>query len=371
MKKQIVALALVLLMTLSVVAGCSPTAPAQTAPAESAAADAPARSEVLTLRWGATGTGSDDDNQWISNGPIIAQIEEKTNGMIKFEYYPSSQLGAESSMLDQVLMGTLDICVVNPNTATSVWPELVLMNYPFAYPDLNVFFDTWESPELRAAVKQLVAAGGAAEYLGISTAGYRGCQNAKRPIRSVADMKGLTFRTMAGQIYVDLFGAMGAATASVSASEVFTAIQQGLVDGEETAASFCYDNGYYEAEKYATELNAVMSTAQIIISSETWAKLSAAEKDIFREACETISRGAQTSFYNGKIDYYYGKLQEVGMEVIRWDDLSADEQQSFVKAVMPIWDDYKKTIDADFFGLWKNACAAAWEKNGYEWTYAG
>lgn len=362
--KRILSLALTVLMVLSLVACSSGSQPS----GESEPAQDFERTEPLVLRWGATGSGSSDDGQWVFAEPVIAEIEEKTNGMIQFEYYPSSQLGAETSMLDQVTMGTLDMCTVSPNTLATIWPDTVLMNYPFAYPDLDVYWDTWSDPDLVAAVNADILGGGVVR-LGDSSVTYRGCQNATRAIHNVSDMKGLTFRTMAGQIYVDIFGAMGAATASVAASEVFTAIQQGLVDGEETGVNFCYDNGYWEVEKYATELNAVLSASQVLMSADTWNKLSASEQEIFRTACTEGVRERMTEFTNGNTDYYYEQLAEKGLEVVRWADMSEEDQQSFVQAVMPLWDKYKDTIDPEVFDLWITACSAAWEKNGYTWTY--
>lgn len=364
--KRILATALSATLIASCLIGCGGGNTVQT-PGEQA--EVPARTEPLTLRWGATGSGSSSDGQWIYAEPVIKEIEEKTNGMIKFEYYPSSQLGAEASMLDQVTMGTLDICVVMPNTLSTIWPDAVVMNYPFAYPDLNVFWDTWEDPDLVAAMDSSFSSNGTVVWLGPVTVSYRGCQNATRAVRSVADMKGLTFRTMPGQIYVDIFGAMGAATASVAAPEVFAAIQQGLVDGEETAVNFCYDNGYWEAEKYATELNAVIATSQLMISTDTWAKLTPDEQEIFRNAATNGKRERMYEFTSDTTDFYYEKLAEKGMEVVRWNDMSEEEQQSFVNSVMPLWDKYKESVDADFYEKWVKACAAAWEKNGYTWTY--
>lgn len=378
MKKLIaLILALVMIFSLAACGGAKEEAPAAAAPAAAApaagttaekeTAASTERTKPLTIRWGASGNGTATDMQWCTNSPIMDEITKKTNGMIVFEYYPSSQLGGENEMMDQVLMGTLDMCVVQPSTMSTVWPELTLMTYPFAYPSLTTYWDAWNNDAMRAAIKDLM--GDKAVFLGTCTSAYRGCQNAVRPIRSVADMQGLTFRTLAGQLYVDLFGAMGAATASLAMSETFTALQQGLIDGEELTIAYSYQNGYYEAEKYATELNAVMSCSQIIMSTDTWDKLSDSEKAIFDEACYNIPREIQIEMNTKDTDMYYEKAAEAGMEVIRWADLTAEEQSSFVNAVMPIWDKYKENLNADFFALWAENCKAAWENNGFTWTY--
>ena len=323
------------------------------------------RTEPLVLRFGATGSGNEDDNQWLTNREIIAQVEEETNGMITFEYYPSQQLGSATSMLDQVLMGTLGIAALQPNVAAAIWPEFNVLVFPFAYPDLQVYWDSMLDDTMYDLLNGVTA--GKAVYLGVCSASYRGCQNNQHPIRSASDLQGLKFRVQAGEIYADIFAAMGASTASIAAGELYAALQQGVVNAEENPVGYCYDNGIYECAKYATELNCVNSNAQLFMATETWNKLTDSEKEIFQRACREHPVVAQTE-YNKRLDEFYQKFTDAGIEVIRNSELTEEERQSFQDAVMPVWDKYIQNMDPDFYAKWCESMKAAWEKNGYTWT---
>lgn len=374
--KKITALFLAAIMTLSM-AGCGQDKPA---PTQSGTADTSGtsdtngagdttgtgRTEPLTLRFAATGSGNEDDFQWLSNREIMAQIEAETNGMIKFEYYPSSQLGDATSMLDQVLMGSLDLCVVQPNVAAAIWPEFNVQVFPFAYPDQRTYWDAMLADGMFESFRELTMKDGKAVYLGVCSSNYRGCQNNVHPIRSADDFSDLKFRIQAGQIYVDIFAALGASTSTIAVSELYAALQQGVVNAEENPVAYCYDNGIYECAKYATELNAVNSTAQIFMSTNTWNKLTEQEQEIFIRACEEQPVKAQLAA-NERIDDYYAKFEEADIEVIRWTDLTEEERQSFYDAELPIWDKYKENMDQAFYEMWLSSCKAAWEKNGYAW----
>lgn len=369
--KKLTALLLTLLLVLGM-AGCGQGNPAPTAAPTSAGGSAgsePAaagRTEPLVLRFAATGSGGEDDFQWLSNREIIAQVEEQTNGMIKFEYYPGSQLGDASSMLDQVLMGSLDLCVVQPNVAAAIWPEFNVQVFPFAYPDQQTYWDVMLADGMFESFRALTMQGDKAVYLGVCSSNYRGCQNSVHPIRSAADFSDLKFRIQAGEIYVDIFSALGASTATIAASELYAAMQQGVVNAEENPVAYCYDNGLYEGSKYATELNAVNSTAQIFMATDTWNKLTPEEQEIFIRACKECPVEAQLKA-NERIDDYYAKFEAAGIEVIRWTDLTDAERQSFYDAELPIWDKYQSAMDQDFYAKWLENCKAAWERNGYTW----
>lgn len=364
MTKRFLAFLLSGLLALSMV-GCSTQAPANEPSGSNAPAETAERTEPLVLRFGATGSGNEDDFQWLSNREIIARIEEETNGMIQFEYYPGSQLGDATSMFDQVLMGSLDLCVVQPNVASLLWPEFNVQVFPFAYPDQQTYWDAMLADGMFEAFEE--ATDGKAIYLGICSSNYRGCQNTVRPLRSASDFHGLKFRIQAGEIYADIFAALGASTSTIAVSELYTALQQGVVNAEENPVAFCYDNGFYEVAKYSTELNAVNSTAQIFMSTNAWNQLTAEEQEIFRRVCKEVPVVEQMEA-NERIDEYYQLFEESGIEVIRWTDLTDEERQSFYDAELPIWDKYKEQMDQDFYNTWLTNCQAAWEKNGYTWT---
>ena len=367
MKKRFVSILLALVMLFSLTACGGETESPSDSDSGTQSSPTGERTEPLVIRWGATGNGDANDVQIQGNQRIMDRIEEETNGMIVFEYYPSSQLGDATAMMDQVLMGTLDVVSAQPNIAATVWPEFNVLVFPFAYPDLQTYFDSMRSDELYNAFRDITMENNRAVYLGICSASYRGMQNTKHPIRSVEDMQGLTVRVQAGQIYSDMFTAMGATTSAISTSELYSALQQGVVDAEENPAAFALSNGFYEVAKYSTELNMVNSNAQNFMSTQMWNQLTDSEKEIVSAAFREEAEDAMMEF-DEKLDDVYAEFEEYGIEVIRNSELTEEERQSFVDAQMGIWEQYSAEIDPDFYQMWLGYLQAAWEENGYTWT---
>lgn len=373
MTRKIIALLLALTMVFALCAcGTEQAAPAPATdekqpPATSEApAEAPGRTEPLVIRWGATGNGDwQNDNQYRTNKEIMERIEAETDGMITFEYYPGSQLGDATSMFDQVLMGTLDVVTAQPNVAALVFPEFNVLVFPFAYPDMQTFFDSLKSDELYDYFRSIT--GEKAVYMGPSSASYRGMQNTVRPIRQASDLKGLKVRVQSGQIYTDIFEALGASTASISITELYSALQQGVVNAEENPPMFALSNGFHECAKYTTELNCVNSNAHNFMSAACWNKLSDAEKEIVTAAFREEAEAAQLLAAQ-ELDRVYEEFKAAGVEVIRNSELTAEERASFVEAELPIWEKYSANIDQGFYTLWKSELKTAWEANGYTWT---
>ena len=219
--KRIVATVLALTMALGL-AACGGGGSSTPAPGDNSEAPA-GRTEVLTLKLGALGSGREDDCQSYPINKFIEIVEEKTNGMIKIQYFPNGQLGGEPEMLDQVLSDSLDIGVLSANVLATVWPELYAYNLPFAFDDLEQLWDIcgFEAGPYYDAMKGAVDDSGLAHFMSTFSAEFRGCQNAKRPVRSPADFKGLTFRVMAGEVVTDIFQSLGASTATVTFAELY------------------------------------------------------------------------------------------------------------------------------------------------------
>lgn len=367
MSKRIIAMLLALIMVFALCA-CGTkeeAAPAPEVKDDAAAAEPAGRTEPLVIRWGATGNGDwQNDNQYRTNKEIMERIERETNGMIKFEYYPGSQLGDATSMFDQVLMGTLDVVSAQPNVAALVFPEFNVLVFPFAYPDMQTYFDSMKSDELYETFRAIT--GDKCVYMGVCSCNYRGMQNTVRPIRQASDLEGLKVRVQSGQIYTDIFEALGASTASISVTELYSALQQGVVNAEENPATFAISNGFHECAKYTTELNCVMSNAHNFMGTACWNKLTDEEKEIVTAAFREEAEAAQLKAAE-ELDRAYADFEAAGVEVIRNADLTAEERATFIEAELPIWDKYSASIDQDFYTQWKTALKDAWVANGYEW----
>jgi len=343
--------AIALLLTLALclsLAACSGEQPPAASPA---ASDAPQeRTEVLELKLGQLGSERDTDTGIFSTRTFKEYVEEKTNGMIQITIYPDGNLGGEPEMLDQVIAGTLDIGFISSNVLGTIWPEFYMFSLPFAFPDEATYWDIADSPEVKAALQEKVDGSGVAVYLGAGYSEFRGCQNTKHPIRCADDFKGLTFRVMAGQIFTDLFQALGASTATVPFNELYTSLSQGLVDGEDISPAMMLDQNFYEIEKYHTSFNMVCGANPYVVSTACWDKLTDAEKQIFYEAALAGGAAGLEAVQNN-LEQTYEALEGHGVDIIRFEDLTEEEINSCREAVQPIWDSYVDICGEEFYNL--------------------
>lgn len=355
-----VALLLVACMLVITFAGCSGNKNTGTPSTPSAAETE--RIEPLKLRIGCLGSGREDDVQSYPIGKFIEEVEASSNGKILIESFPDGQLGGEPDMMDQILSDTLDFGCLSVNVLATVWPEFYVYNLPFAFPTLEKFWATcgMDSTDFINAVGSAMDDTGKAKFIASFSAEFRGCQNTKHEIRSPKDFKGLTFRVMAGEIFTDIFRALGASTATIPFAELYTSLQQGVVDGEDTGLSMFYDQKFFEVEKYATQFSITPTVNALIVSNGAWAKLTEDERKIIVESAKVAEKYGYSIVSTKLAGKYFEPLAEKGVKIIKHEDLTKSELQECRDAVQHVWDKFKPIIGDVVY----NAFSSALEKAG-------
>ena len=353
--KKTLSFLLALCMVFSLAAcGQQASAPAPTGGSSGAASsvEEPARSEVLTFKFGSNGSGNEDDPMGYPARKFMETVEEKTNGMIQFEFYPGGQLGSEQDMLDQVVSDTLDSAMISSSVLATVWEPLYFYSMPFAFGSIDEFWDICgiQNDDLVTAMRNVVDGSGLAHFVATFHTSPRGCQNTKHEIRCADDFIGLNFRVMSGEIYTDTFRALGASTSTIAFAELFTSLQQGVIDGEDCSAFFFKDNKYYEIEKYLTEINMIQNVAPLVFSNSAWEKLTDAEKEIIYEAAALAEEesAATITRMSGQV---YQELASEGVNIVRYSDLTEEGIASFREAAFSVWDNFEDRIGSELFAF--------------------
>lgn len=317
------------------------------------------RTEKLVISVGSLGSGREGDPLAPAIEKMAAVVEEKTNGMITFEYYYGGQLGSEQDMLDQILTGSLDMAPLSGTVLASIWPEMYVYTLPFAFASFDDFWaicgtDGVNDGAVQNVMAQIVNESGKAHDVSVFSGNFRGCFDTKHAIRTVEDFKGLTFRIQAGEIFTDIYDSLGASTAAIPFSELFTSMQQGVVDGADLGIGFYYDNKFPEVAKFNTELNHCLCPNVMLMSNKLYDQLSDEELAIFQEA---LLEAEKTSLQVCKDAYetYYPKSAEDGVEVIRFADLTDEAVAGFREATAPVWDKYKDVVGEDVFNTMQDA----------------
>ena len=209
------------------------------------------------------------------------KVKEKSNGKLKIKIFPNGQLGSERDQAEQVVTGAIDMAKINGGLAESFEPTFKVNALPFLFRDV---------PHMRKFMKSDVAE----EMLGSSKGkGFIGLTfydsgtrsfYAKKPINSPADLTGMKVRVPGSPTMIEMVNLLGGKATPVPFNEVYTALQQGVIDGAENNISSLVEMKHSEVAKFYSMDQHLMTPDVIIISERAWGKLNADEQKILKEA---------------------------------------------------------------------------------------
>lgn len=311
MKKKFIAWLLIAAVSVCVMTGCSGN-----------------RNDTIVLKFGHPQT---NDSIWQSLAEYIKEYVESRDETITIDIYPDCQLGDESTMMQAALAGTLDMVGLTYSQLTNAAPACNVCELPFFYGTIDDYLKVQNDEAFRARLWGEIEAVGLIP-IGSSDIATRSLSNKNHAVRTPADLAGLKIRVMTSPIYSRLWAAMGATPVSLGFSEVYTGLQQGLIDGEETGLETMVDMGFHEQEKYHTELHYVISGGINLMSRQAWDRLSEEQQALMREAGAAGFEYALTLY-----DDYYAERRETavesGVEVIV---PTGEELAAFAELALPV-----------------------------------
>ncbi len=206
----------------------------------------------------------------------------KSGGRIEVQVAPSAQLGDDAAMVTALRTGALDLSANSQGALANAVPEYAAYGMPFLFTSSAQAFKLLDGPlgkELadKSAEKGLVV-------LGFWDNGVRQMTNSKRPITKVEDMKGLKLRTPPDTVLVDIVQALGAEAQQIKFAELYVALQQGVVDGQENPLMNIHASKLYEVQKHLALTNHQFQMTPFLISKRSWDKLSEADRKAVQEA---------------------------------------------------------------------------------------
>jgi tripartite ATP-independent transporter DctP family solute receptor len=258
----------------------------------------------------------------------------KLGNKAKVVVYGSSQLGGDRELLQKLKLGTVEIAL--PSTVMSSEADLFgVFEMPYLVKDRkhmqriekDVF---WKTLAPAAEAKGL-------KVLAVWENGYRHITNSKRPINTPADLQGIKLRVPEGKWRVKMFQAYGANPSPMKLSEVFTALQTGVMDGQENPFTQIYSSKFQEVQKYLSLTGHVYTPAYVTVGAKKWASLPA---DV-RSTLESVAKETQQFVYDkaAKDDEdLLGKLKAGGMQV------NTPNKDAFIAASRPVYDEFAKEV---------------------------
>ena len=266
-------------------------------------------------------------------------IEKGTQGRYKCQQFPNSALGGEREMIEAVQLGTLDLVNTSTGPVGNFVPEVKIVDIPFLFRDYDHarrYLDSAAGQELltKFPAKGLVA-------LAWTENGFRHMTNSKRPIVKPADASGLKMRTMENKVHMDGYKTFGIQPTPMAFPEVFGALQQGTVDGQENPIPVILASKFSQVQKHLSLTGHVYSPGLLITSPRLMNKLSDADKKVFYDAAQK-AKVAQRKKVNEDENNGIAQLEKDGMTVVRKVD-----GQAFRDALVPAYASYSKEFGAD------------------------
>ena len=195
-------------------------------------------------------------------------VEERSKGQLSVDVHPSATLGSQREGLEQSQLGGVEIALSSCGIAASFVPEIGLLDIPFLFTSFQEARTSVDSPFMTKLLNEKFANKGM-KFLGFYENGFRNITNNKRPIWSVEDLKGLKIRTMEAPMHMLNFKAQGASPTPMAFSEVYTSLQQGVIDGQENPFIIIDLEHLYEVQKYLSITNHVYD-AMVVVASKMW-----------------------------------------------------------------------------------------------------
>lgn len=333
--KKTFGLLLISIMILSLIIGCSAST------SGTGENDNSKTSDPIDLKMNVT---TSESSVWMVGAETFKEIvEEKTNGRYTVSIFPNEQLsgGDLQKGVEMLFTGVTDLDIHSVINMTGFEPKLTACMMPWLFTNGYESVDEVMNGEGGKILFDLIRAKGA-EPLGIGENGFRQLTNNVRPVEEVADMEGLKIRTPPIAMYVDLFKLFGADPTSMSFSEVFTALQQGTIDGQENPYDTIRSGKIHEVQKYMTIWNYSYDPLILSVSGKVWNSLSDEDKAIFKEAGEVAMKKQIEE--SRKMD---AEIIEQFSEVMEINELTPEQISEFQKAAAPIYDSYREIIGND------------------------
>lgn len=352
--KMLVAALMACVLTLSLVAcgGGDTTTP----PADGTTPDATTPTEPTgeQVTWRIAHTVAEVAALHIKAVEVAEEVAAATDGNFVVEVYPNSQLGGNRELLEGHIFGTIE-CSINNNGMLGGYSDASnAFALPYLISDMSNYDDAsavFLSKEMMApAMEQLEEAG--LLWAGSWNQGVRHLTTSKTPVYSPADMKGLKIRTMESEAHMAHFNALGANAIPMAFSEVFTALQQGAIDGQENPYYNIYTQGMHEVQGYIIETAHIFDITPFMVSKVCYDALPAEYQTIFMDAVWNMTLDEWK--LSAEIDNEY-KQKIIDGDYCEIIELSVDQRNAFKEAAMPVYDQFRDLVGGEWLDS-LNAC---------------
>ncbi|MCG9623245.1 TRAP transporter substrate-binding protein DctP [Vibrio mediterranei] len=261
-------------------------------------------------------------------------VKDKTDGRVNFRIFWNGTLGSQSDYLQKVQSGVISAGITNTATLENIAPEIGVLNLPYIFRSLDEYSETMYDDNVKALIDKALSEKGM-NPLGFLSNGFRGIMTSKE-IKTIDDLKGMKIRTMGSENYIRMLESFGAVPSPMAFSEVYPALQQGVIDGAEGGVAALWEIKYGEVTKYGTHTNHTRLSDYVIISDKFKSKVSPEDLEIVYNEFDQVSKKS-LSF----VDNTQAESEKIGIEKLGVT-INEVDIEPFVEAVQPMYQDALK-----------------------------
>lgn len=263
---------------------------------------------------------------------MAEKVEEKSDGKLKIKIYPSQQLGSERELLELLQIGSLDITKVSAAVLENFAPKIRVFSLPYLFRNDEHKFEVFDSEVGKSLLQE------PEQYwlrgLTYYDAGFRSFYTKTKPIEKPADLQGLKVRVQESAMAISLVNNLGGSPTPISWGELYSALQQGIVDGAENNPPSFHTSRHYEVCKYYS-LNEHTAVPDILlIGTKTWDKLSEQQQQWLQEAAD------ESAIHQRKL---WAEAEKEALKVVKEAGVKINrpDKEPFMKMTQPIYDQIK------------------------------
>jgi tripartite ATP-independent transporter DctP family solute receptor len=269
--------------------------------------------------------------------------EELGAGKVKVEVFLGGQMGSEQDNVQQVSQNMIQLSTMAVNNVTPFSPIVGFCTLPYIWTTKKEAYAVLDGPVAKELNEKMIQQGNF-RALGWLVGGFRVLTNSKKPIRTLEDLKGVTIRVPKNPIMIAAFKAWGVNPVPMAWTEVFNALQQGVVDGQENPYIVNYSSKFYEVQKYITNIHYILWLGPLLVSETWYSQLPPDIKTIVDEAAQKAVADERRFVENDEAVALF-KLVQAGMEV----NQPADHEKEWIEKARSIWPNFYGDIGGKEF----------------------
>lgn len=292
----------------------------------------------------------------VASQKFAALVKERTNGEVLITVFPNNQIGSDEALGRDLSRGSLEFAFLNPGSLAGLDPLLDFHYLPYIASTFDLADKIMFNPNgiLQKTLNAALSSQGM-EPLAYFELEFRAVTNSKKPVTMPADLKGLKVRVPGSASIRSFFEVAGAQAVTMPFSNLFVALQQGTVDGQDNRATITFNSRLFEAQKFMTLTNHVYAMGTVTASKRFWGRLTEQQRKIVADAARqaAVEQIANSRAANG--DY----LKQIAAAGVKVTQLQPAEMAEFVKVGQIGWERLAPIYGAERIKALKDEIAAA------------